>query len=224
MLFLVAHERHHRDRRIARLLGHHREIHRAAIDTRRSAGFQTANPQRQFTQTARQGNRRWITGATAGEILQTDVDKSAEKRAGGQYHGIGEETQTHLGDDTAYLFLLDDQVIGGLLKYPQVRLVFEDFADSGLVENTVGLRTGRPYRRAFAAVQYAELDAALVGGHGHRAAEGIDFLDQMALADATDSRVATHGTEGFHVMRQQQGLPPYVLRPVLPRYRHDRRR
>ncbi|MCY1187188.1 hypothetical protein D9M73_281400 [compost metagenome] len=40
MLLLGTHERHHRDRRIARLLGHYREIHRAPIDTRWGTGFQ----------------------------------------------------------------------------------------------------------------------------------------------------------------------------------------
>src|SRR3546814_2624323 len=86
-------------------------------------------------------------GATAGKILQTDVDKSAEEGSGGQHHGIREETQAHLRDDTTHLVLLDDQVIGRLLKYPQVRLVFQYFADSGLVQDTVGLGTSSPHGR-----------------------------------------------------------------------------
>ena len=150
-----------------------------------------------------QGNRWRITGATAGKILHPDVDKSTEEGASGQHHGIGEETQTHLGDYTTHLFLFDDQVIGGLLKYPQVRLVFQGFADSGLVQNPVGLSASRSYGRAFAAVQHAKLNTAFIGGHGHRAAQGVDFLDQVAFADPANGRVATHGTEGFHVMRQQ---------------------
>src|SRR3546814_2785070 len=57
MLFLVAHERHHRDRRIAWLLGHHREIHGLAVDARWRTGFQTPDTQWQFTQTVSQSNR-----------------------------------------------------------------------------------------------------------------------------------------------------------------------
>ena len=72
--------------------------------------------------------------------------------------------------------------------------------------HTVGLRAGRAYRRPLAAVQYAELDATEVGGSRHGAAQGIDFLDQVALADATDGRVTAHLPEGFHVVGQQQGL------------------
>jgi len=210
MLFFVAHERHHRDRRITWLLGHHREIHRLAVDTWRCAGFQATDTQWQFTQTVSQCDRRRITGATAGKILQTDVDKSAEERTGGQHHGIGEEPQTHLRDNTTDLFLLDDQVVSSLLKYPQIRLVFENFADSGFVKNAVGLSAGCTHGRAFTAVQHTKLDATQIGSRGHRAAEGIDFLDQMAFANATDGRVATHGTEGFHVMRQQQGFCPHT--------------
>ncbi|MCY1409550.1 hypothetical protein D9M71_249020 [compost metagenome] len=154
---------------------------------------------------------RWrITGATAGKILQTDVDKSTEERTGGQHHGISEETQAHLGDNTTDLFLLDDQIVSGLLKYPQVRLVFQDFADSCLVQNPVGLCAGCTHSRAFAAVQHTKLDAAFIGSHGHRAAEGVDFLDQVAFADPANGRVATHGTEGFHVMRQQKGFHPHT--------------
>ena len=48
MLLLATEERHQRDRRIARLFGHQREIHRTPINARRSAGFQPSNPQRQF--------------------------------------------------------------------------------------------------------------------------------------------------------------------------------
>ena len=45
---------------------------------------------------------------------------------------------------------------------------------------------------ALGAVEDAELDAGFVGRQRHRAAQRIDFLDQMALADAADRRVAAH--------------------------------
>ncbi len=41
---------------------------------------------------------------------------------------------------------------------------------------------------------------------GHRATEGVDFLDQMSLADAADGRIAGHGAKGFDVVGQQQCL------------------
>ena len=97
VLLFRTHERHHRNRRITGLLGHHREIHRTPIDPRRRTGFQATDPQRQFAQALCQGNRRRIAGAATGIVLHADVDKSTEERAGGQHHGFSEETQAHLG-------------------------------------------------------------------------------------------------------------------------------
>ncbi len=65
----IAHERHHRDRCIAWLLGHDREVHRPAIDARRSACLQAADPQRQFPHAVSQGNRGRIAGTSAGVVL-----------------------------------------------------------------------------------------------------------------------------------------------------------
>ena len=59
-------------------------------------------------------------------------------------------------------------------------------------------------------VEDAELDAALVGGDRHRAAQRIDFLDQVALADAADRRVAAHLSERLDVVRQQQRLAAHA--------------
>jgi len=53
------------------------------------------------------------------------VDKSAEEGSSGQHHGRCKKAQPHLGNDAAHFVLLNDQVISGLLKYPQVRLVFQ---------------------------------------------------------------------------------------------------
>jgi type IV pilus assembly protein PilO len=38
----------------------------------------------------------------------------------------------------------------------------------------------------------------------HQAAEGVDLLDQMALADTADGRVARHLAQGLDVLRQQK--------------------
>ena len=40
----------------------------------------------------------------------------------------------------------------------------------------------------------------------HRAAQRVDLLDQMPLADAADRRIARHCAQGFDVVRQQQRL------------------
>ncbi len=62
MLLSAAEKGHHRQRRVAGLLGHLREVHRTAIDARRRAGLQPADAQRQLAQTLGQCDRRRIAG------------------------------------------------------------------------------------------------------------------------------------------------------------------
>ncbi len=140
------------------------------------------------------------------------MDKSTEEGPGGQHHRIREETQTHLGHDTPDLILLDDEVVRRLLKYPQIRLVFQSVTNSSFVKHAVSLRSGGSNGWPLAAVEHAKLDAALVGGHRHGPTQRIDFLDQMTLADATDGRVAAHLAEGFHIVAEQQGLHAHACR------------
>jgi hypothetical protein len=44
----------------------------------------------------------------------------------------------------------------------------------------------------------------LIGGFRHQSAQGIYFLNQMTLANATDGRVTTHLPKCFDVMGKQQ--------------------
>jgi hypothetical protein len=69
-------------------------------------------------------------------------------------------------------------------------------------------RTAGPFR----GVEDAELDAGLVGGRRHRAAQRIDLLDQMPLADAADRRIAAHRPQRVEVVRQQQRIRTHARR------------
>ena len=51
---------------------------------------------------------------------------------------------------------------------------------------------------------------ACVGGKRHRAAERVDLLDQVALADAADGRIAAHLPQRLDVVREQQGAPAHA--------------
>ncbi|MBB5506747.1 hypothetical protein HDG35_003016 [Paraburkholderia sp. JPY681] len=56
------------------------------------------------------------------------------------------------------------------------------------------------------------MDAAFIGGSRHGAAERVDFLDQMAFADAANRRVAAHLTKGLYVMGQEQRFIAHARR------------
>ncbi len=61
-----------------------------------------------------------------------------------------------------------------------------------MVALLVLLRARAAHGRAAAAVEQPELDPAGVGDAAHRAAQGVDLADQVALAEPADGRVARH--------------------------------
>jgi len=54
------------------------------------------------------------------------------------------------------------------------------------------------------------LNPSLIGGDRHRTAQGIDLLDEVALADAADGRIAAHLSQSLDVVREQQRLPAHT--------------
>ena len=92
----------------------------------------------------------------------------------------------------------------------QVRLPLEQPADGPLVQLAVRLRAGGAHRGSLAGIERAELDARLVGGQRHGAAERIDLLDQVAFADAPDRRIAAHLPQRLDVVREQERAPAHA--------------
>jgi hypothetical protein len=99
---------------------------------------------------------------------------------------------------------VDDQVVDRRLEHGEVRLVLHRVADEGAIQRTIGLAARRPHRRALRCVQRAPLDAGRIRGLRHHPAERVDLLDQVALADAADRRVAAHRAHGLDVVAEQQ--------------------
>ena len=100
----------------------------------------------------------------------------------------------------------NQQIINRLLKQAKILLVFQPRTDRLLVKNAVGLRASSPHSVTFAGIQDAEMDAALVGRHSHRAAQRINLFNQMALAYPAYGRVAGHLSERLDIMGNQQSL------------------
>jgi len=133
---------------------------------------------------------------------------AVEEGAGGQHDCFSHEADTELRHGADDALALDDQVVAGLGKDGQIRLIFESTADGLLVQHTVGLGTGGAHGRAFRGIEDAELDAGLVGRRSHRPAQRIDFAHQMPLTDTANRRVAAHCPERVEVVRQQQRIRP----------------
>ncbi len=204
MLAAIAEEGKHRHRIVAGLFLQQRIVDAAAVEPGRRAGLEAADRQPDFLEAFGQRNRRRITEAPGAVVRQADMDQAIEEGAGGEHHGGRLEADAELRHDPGHPVTAEDQVVRRLLEQRQVRLVFEAPADRLLVELPVGLGAGGPYRWAFGGIQDAELDARLVGRRRHRTTQGIDLLDQMALADAADRGIAGHRAKGFDVVREQQ--------------------
>ncbi len=121
---------------------------------------------------------------------------------------LGQEADAELGHCAADLVAFDDQVVAGLREDGQIGLIFQSRTDGLLVQHAVGLGAGGAHRRTLRGIEDAELDAGLVGGRCHGAAQRIHLAYQMALADAADRRVAAHRPEGVEVVGQQQRVRP----------------
>jgi hypothetical protein len=140
------------------------------------------------------------------------MDLAVQESPGRQHHGARAELDPNLRDGADHAVALHHQVVDRLLEQPEIGLVLQLAADRRLIKNAVGLRPGGAHGRALGAVQDAELDAAFVGGQRHRAAQGVHFLDQVALADAAYRGVAAHLAQGLDVVRQQQSLAAHAGR------------
>ena len=163
MLVSVTEIGHHRRWCIPRLFDHYGKIDCARIQPWRRTGFQTTDPERQLAQTLGKCNRWWITGPTAGVILEPHMDLAAKESACGQYDAWRIELQPGLRYNAFDLVAGDNQVIDGLLEYSEIRLVLERVADGSLLQDTICLCSRSPDSRAFAGIEYTELDTSLVG-------------------------------------------------------------
>ncbi|MNQ87642.1 hypothetical protein D3C85_1028740 [compost metagenome] len=189
----VAHVRKHRNRiQIAGLFFQDAVVDRAAVDARGGARLKAPLRKLQFLQALSQGYRRGIAGTAAGIILQTHVNQAIEEGACRQHHGLGPELQTNLCHSTDHPVALHRQILDGLLEQPKIRLIFQTAADRLSIKHTVCLRAGRTHSGPLRAIQNAELYPRFVRRQGHRATQGIDLFNKVALANSADGRIARH--------------------------------
>ena len=183
----------HRARIVAVLLAQSREIDAAAVDARRRAGLQAADAQGKLAQPRGQTIRGRIAGAAARhgsrgrrECGRRGTCRPSARRCAPETRCRSAVTQPATRSPCS--------VRSATSCWNSCRFgwVSSSAADGALVQLPVGLRARGAHRRSLAGIQGAELDAGAVGRQRHRAAQRIDLLDQMALADAADGRIAAH--------------------------------
>jgi hypothetical protein len=127
-------------------------------------------------------------------VRQADMNQAVEEGAGSQDHGAGGKAHPELGHHTSDVIAVQHQVVTRLREDRQIGLVLQAAANRLPIKHAIGLRARCAHRRSLARIENPELDACFIDGLGHGAAQGIDFLDQMPLANAADRWVATHRT------------------------------
>ena len=171
-----------------------------AVDTRRRAGLETPLGQGQLTQAGCQRLGRRI-GCTPGlVIIQPDMHLAIQEGTCGQHDGLGSELDAKLRDDTHHAITFQQQVIHRLLEEGQIGLVLQCLPNGLAIQDTVCLGARGSNRGALAGIENPELDTGVIGGNGHDAAQRIDFLDEMPLANAANGRVAGHLTQGVKIV------------------------
>ena len=204
VILCAAHVGEDRHGHVARLLGQARKIDAPPVDARRRARLEPLHTKRQLAQAPRECIRRWIAGASALIVGQSDMDATAQEGPDREHDCMCPKAQPHLSLDADHPVLLDQEVFDRLLKECEPGLVLDRRAHRGLIEDAVGLGTCRPHRRSLAGVEDAKLDTAAIRRACHQAAERIDLLDQMTLADTPDGRVTAHLADGFDILGQKE--------------------
>ena len=123
-----------------------------------------------------------------------------QEGACGEHDGLGPEPDTQLRDDARHAVALQQQVIHRLLEEGEMGLILQRLPNGLAIQDTVCLGARGSNRGTLAGVEDPELDTGVIGGNGHDAAQRIDFLDEMSLANAANGRVAGHLTQGVQIV------------------------
>jgi hypothetical protein len=132
------------------------------------------------------------------------MNSAAEKGARGEHYGSRVVRPTIQRHNTIYTSAHHEELSDGALSEFHFWSSLQLCTNSSAVEPAIALRTGRPYRRTFGAVQHPELYAGLVGGPAHHTTESIYLSHNGPLGDPTDGRIAGHLAYRLEVLGQQE--------------------
>ena len=190
---------------VARLHLDRRPVDRRAIEPRRRSGLEPAEREAEPLERVRKPDRRRFADPTRRRLRLADMDQAAQERAGGQDRRAAGELaavhQAHAGHGA----IGDQQVVDLAFDHREIFRLADRALHRLGVELAVGLGARAAHRRTLAAIEYAELDSALVGDPAHQAVERIDLAHQMALAEPADRRVAGHRPDRREPVRDQRG-------------------
>jgi hypothetical protein len=139
-------------------------------------------------------------------MIQADMNFAIKEGAGREHHSASAKSQPNLGHSAHNSVALNHQIIDGLLKKPEIRLVLKPETYRLLVKQPICLGAGRTNCRALGRIQDTKLDTRFVSGYRHCTAQCVYLAHQMSFANTPYRRIAGHLTQRLDVMRQKQGF------------------
>jgi hypothetical protein len=107
--------------------------------------------------------------------------------------------------DTSDATVRDEQVVGLSFDHSEVRGLADRGLHGGSVKFPIRLGPRASHGRALAPIEHAKLNACGICDSAHQPVERVDLPHQMALAEASDRRVAGHRPDGREAMGYQGG-------------------
>ena len=123
------------------------------------------------------------------------MDEAAKKCAGGQ-HDCRRRECTAVAQPQPGRAAVRNEVVHLALDHREIGARPDRLLHGRGVELAIRLRARAAHRRALAAVEDAELDAACVRHAAHEAVKRVDLADEMAFAETADRGIAGHGADG----------------------------
>ena len=191
---------------ISRLQLHFGKINAAPVDPGRGAGFEPAQGKTQGAQTVGKTDAGVHPVRAGGEHVGADDHRGVQIGAGGKNHGFGGVFPAQVGAQAGNGTVFRENFHNLGLFQLQTGLLFQGVLHILLVAPPVRLGPQGVNGRALAPVQHPVLDAAVVRGHAHFPAQGIQLPDQVALSGAADGGVAGHIAHGVQIDGKENGM------------------
>ena len=189
----------------------HVPVDGALVHTGGGPGLHAAQRQVLSGEREREFLRRRLPHAPRLLAFLAPVDEAVEEGSGGDDHRLAEEF-VGLGADACNALIPEQQFLHHALGDVEVRLSLQHPAHFCLVLVHLGLAARAASRRAARGVEHAELDSSGVRDLAHFAAERVNLLDEVPLADSADGRIARHLRDGVAGHRDQQGAAAHAGR------------
>jgi len=194
-----------RDRfRVRRLHLDARPVDTGGAEAGRRPGLEPAHLQTKPVEPVRQSNGRRFADAAGRDALLADMDQAFEKGASRHHDSACPPRPARLADHASGPVVLNNQVLDSVLDQRQVFIFGKDRLDRLAIEFAICLCSRPPHRWPLGPVEHPELDTAAIRRPAHHPVEGVDFTDQMPLAQPANRRVARHLPNGRKLVGHQR--------------------